>query len=41
MFAPKDLIVTASLGRRGVSAVVLNETIKVLTHSEIPVFLYR
>jgi nucleotide-binding universal stress UspA family protein len=32
-----DLIVTASHGRRGVSAVVLsNETVKVLTHSKIP-----
>lgn len=37
-----DLIVMASHGRRGVSAVVLgSETIKVLTHSKIPVLVYR
>jgi nucleotide-binding universal stress UspA family protein len=37
-----DLIVMASHGRRGVSAVVLgSETVKVLTHSEIPVLVYR
>jgi nucleotide-binding universal stress UspA family protein len=36
-----DLIVMASHGRRGVSAVVLgSETVKVLTHSKIPV-VYR
>ena len=37
-----DLIVMASNGRRGVSAVVLgSETVKVLTHSKIPVLVYR
>jgi nucleotide-binding universal stress UspA family protein len=37
-----DLIVMASPGRRGVSAVVLgSETVKVLTHSKIPVLVYR
>jgi len=37
-----DLIVMASHGRRGVSAVILgSETVKVLTHSKIPVFVYR
>jgi nucleotide-binding universal stress UspA family protein len=37
-----DLIVLASHGRRGVSAVVLgSETVKVLTHSKIPVLVYR
>jgi nucleotide-binding universal stress UspA family protein len=37
-----DLIVMASHGRRGVSAVVLgSETVKVLTHSSIPVLVYR
>ena len=37
-----DLIVMASHGRRGVSAVVLgSETVKVLTHSQIPVLVYR
>jgi nucleotide-binding universal stress UspA family protein len=37
-----DLIVMASHGRRGVSAVVLgSETAKVLTHSTIPVLVYR
>jgi nucleotide-binding universal stress UspA family protein len=37
-----DLIVMASHGRRGVSAVVLgSETAKVLTHSKIPVLVYR
>ena len=37
-----DLIVMASHGRRGVSAVVLgSETVKVLTHSAIPVLVYR
>jgi len=35
-----DLIVMASHGRRGVSAVVLgSETVKVLTHSQIPVLV--
>ena len=37
-----DLIVMASHGRRGVSAVVLgSETVKVLTHSKTPVLVYR
>jgi nucleotide-binding universal stress UspA family protein len=37
-----DLIVMASHGRRGLPAVVLgSETVKVLTHSAIPVLVYR
>jgi nucleotide-binding universal stress UspA family protein len=37
-----DLIVMASHGRRGLSALLLgSETIKVLTHSTIPVLVYR
>jgi nucleotide-binding universal stress UspA family protein len=37
-----DLIVMASHGRRGISALVLgSETVKVLTHSKIPVLVYR
>jgi nucleotide-binding universal stress UspA family protein len=37
-----DLIVMASHGRRGVSALVLgSETVRVLTHSTIPVLVYR
>jgi len=37
-----DAIVMASHGRRGVSAVVLgSETVKVLTHSNIPVVVVR
>jgi len=37
-----DLIVMASHGRRGMSAVVLgSETVKVLTHSTVPVLVYR
>ena len=37
-----DVIVMASHGRRGISAVVLgSETVKVLTHSDIPVLVYR
>ena len=37
-----DLIVMASHGRRGVSAVVLgSETQKVLTHSTVPVLVVR
>lgn len=37
-----DLIVMASHGRRGIAAVVLgSETTKVLTHSKIPVLVYR
>lgn len=37
-----DLIVMASHGRRGISAIVLgSETVKVLTHSTIPVLVVR
>ena len=37
-----DLIVMASHGRRGISALLLgSETTKVLTHSHIPVLVYR
>lgn len=37
-----DLIAMASHGRRGVAALVLgSETIKVLTHSKLPVIVYR
>jgi nucleotide-binding universal stress UspA family protein len=37
-----DLVLMTSHGRRGVSAVVLgSETVKVLTHSKIPVLVYR
>ena len=37
-----DLIVMASHGRRGMSALLLgSETTKVLTHSKIPVLVYR
>jgi nucleotide-binding universal stress UspA family protein len=37
-----DLIVMASHGRHGISALVLgSETIKVLTHSKIPVLVHR
>jgi nucleotide-binding universal stress UspA family protein len=37
-----DLIVMASHGLRGVSAIVLgSETLKVLTHTAIPVLVYR
>jgi nucleotide-binding universal stress UspA family protein len=37
-----DLIVMASHGRRGVSAIVLgSETVKVLARSKIPVLVYR
>lgn len=37
-----DLIVMASHGRRGLSAVVLgSETLKVLTHSKTPVLVFR
>jgi nucleotide-binding universal stress UspA family protein len=37
-----DLIAMASHGRSGVSTVVLgSETVKVLTHSKIPVLVYR
>jgi nucleotide-binding universal stress UspA family protein len=37
-----DLIVMASHGRRGISAIILgSETLKVLTHSTIPVLVFR
>ena len=37
-----DLIAMASHGRRGVAAIVLgSETAKVLTHSSLPVLVYR
>lgn len=37
-----DLIVMASHGRRGLSGLILgSETTKVLTHSKIPVLVYR
>ena len=37
-----DLILMASHGRSGVSAIVLgSETVKVLTHSKIPVLVHR
>jgi nucleotide-binding universal stress UspA family protein len=37
-----DLIVMASHGRRGVSAIILgSETVKVLTHSAVPVLVVR
>ena len=37
-----DLIVMASHGRRGLSAVLLgSETQKVLTHSKVPVLVHR
>ena len=36
------LIVMASHGRRGISAIVLgSETVKVLTHSSVPVLVFR
>ncbi len=37
-----DLIVMASHGRRGISAIVLgSETVKVLTHCKVPVLVHR
>jgi len=37
-----DLIVMASHGRRGIAAIFLgSETVKVLTHSKIPVLVHR
>lgn len=37
-----DLIAMASHGRRGLGAIILgSETVKVLTHSKIPVLVYR
>jgi nucleotide-binding universal stress UspA family protein len=39
---PCDLIVMASHGRRGVSAIMLgSETVKVLTHGTVPVLVIR
>jgi nucleotide-binding universal stress UspA family protein len=39
---PCDLIVMASHGRRGVSAIMLgSETVKVLTHGAVPVLVVR
>ena len=38
----RDLIVMASHGRHGVSAIVLgSETVKVLTHCKVPVLVHR
>jgi hypothetical protein len=37
-----DLIIMASHGRHGISAIILgSETVKVLTHSKIPVLVHR
>ena len=37
-----DLIVMASHGRRGIAAIVLgSETVRVLTHSTVPVLVFR
>lgn len=36
-----DLVVMASHGLRGVSAILGSETLKVLTHSAVPVLVYR
>jgi nucleotide-binding universal stress UspA family protein len=37
-----DLVFMASHGRRGISGLILgSETIKVLTHSKVPVLVYR
>jgi len=37
-----DLVVMASRGRHGIAAIVLgSETVKVLTHSKIPVLVHR
>ena len=36
-----DLVVMASHGLRGVSAILGSETLKVLTHSSVPVLVYR
>jgi nucleotide-binding universal stress UspA family protein len=36
-----DLVVMASHGRRGLAAFLIgSETVKILTHSEIPVLVY-
>ena len=38
----RDLIVMASHGRHGVSAIVLgSETVKVLTHCKVPMLVHR
>jgi nucleotide-binding universal stress UspA family protein len=36
-----DLVVMASHGLRGVSALLGSETLKVLTHSSVPILVYR
>jgi len=36
-----DLVVMASHGLRGVSAILGSETLKVLTHSSVPILVYR
>jgi nucleotide-binding universal stress UspA family protein len=36
-----DLVVMASHGLRGVSAILGSETLKVLTHTSVPILLYR
>jgi nucleotide-binding universal stress UspA family protein len=36
-----DLVVMASHGLRGVSAILGSETLKVLTHSAVPILVYR
>ena len=36
-----DLIVMASHGLRGVSAILGSETLKVLTHTSVPILVYR
>ena len=36
-----DLVVMASHGLRGVSAILGSETLKVLTHSTVPILVYR
>ena len=36
-----DLVVMASHGLRGISALLGSETLKVLTHSSVPILVYR
>jgi nucleotide-binding universal stress UspA family protein len=36
-----DLVVMASHGLRGVSAILGSETLKVLTHTSVPILVYR
>jgi nucleotide-binding universal stress UspA family protein len=36
-----DLVVMASHGLRGVSAILGSETLKVLTHTSVPILIYR